>query len=221
MFPHLRHSALWMPSEAKHRQHTSSAANPPHLCPPVARCRSRRFFHARRQAYYLCDVRPVARSEAFIIRSDAWSIRYQRPLSAPGPARFCRAARCCRLSPLLLGPLNTIRCQLEGKEIPRAAVDTCKAPSSPNRHGLRPPFGRALLSMPVRLLPRLTGTACGRLSVAPAQEDPAFSQRREEKCSRHPSPQAPHLFPSAFIGGGQGHEPPASPFLFKGAKYAS
>ena len=182
-----------MPSETKHRQHMASAANPPHLCPPVARCRSRRFFPARRQAYNLCDVRPVARSEAFIIRSAAWSIRHQRPLSAPAPARFCRAARCCRLSPLLLGPLNTIRCQLEGKENPRAAVDARKAPSSPNGHGLRPPFGRALLSMPVRLLPRLTGTACGRLSVAPARANPAFSQRSEKRCSCHPSPQAPQM----------------------------
>ena len=137
-----------MPSETKHRQHMASAANPPHLCPPVARCRSRRFFPARRQAYNLCDVRPVARSEAFIIRSAAWSIRHQRPLSAPAPARFCRAARCCRLSPLLLGPLNTIRCQLEGKENPRAAVDARKAPSSPNGHGLRPPFGRSSAGEP-------------------------------------------------------------------------
>ena len=176
------------------------------------------------QAVFSCaaaGIQPLRRSACRTVRGFYNTLRRMvdppsKALVCACPARFCRAARCCRLSPLLLGPLNTIRCQLEGKEIPRAAVDTCKAPSSPNRHGLRPPFGRALLSMPVRLLPRLTGTACGRLSVAPAQEDPAFSQRREEKCSRHPSPQAPHLFPSAFIGGGQGHEPPASPFLFKG-----
>ena len=65
-----------------------------------------------------------------------------------------------------LRPVDILCCLFGGRGTPRSAVDACKAPSSPNRHGLRPPFGRALLSMPVRLLRRLTGTACGRLSVA-------------------------------------------------------
>ena len=137
------------------------------------------------QAVFSCaaaGIQPLRRSACRTVRGFYNTLR--RMVDPPSKAlvcaclaRFCRAARCCRISPLLLGPLNTIRCQLEEKEIPRAAVDTCKAPSSPNRHGLRPPFGRALLSMPVRLLRRLTGTACGRLSVAAGAEGVSLPPR--------------------------------------------
>ena len=78
---------------------------------------------------------------------------------------------------------------------PRSAVDARKAPASPNGHGLRPPFGRALLSMPVRLLRRLTGTACG----PPVGSPPALAG-----FPFPPSP--PSLLQRAFAGKSQGHE---------------
>ena len=89
-----------------------------------------------------------------------------------------------------------------------------------------PPFGRALLSMPVRLLCRLTGTALraafrSRSAVdarkapasptgtalraafrsPPAREGQAFSRFAAKRRSRHSSPQAPHPFPSALLPG--------------------
>ena len=60
----------------------------------------------------------------------------------------------------------------------------------------------ALLSMPVRPLRRLTGTALrAAFRSPPAREGPAVSQRSEKRRSRHPSPQAPHPFSSALLSG--------------------
>lgn len=56
----------------------------------------------------------------------------------------------------------------------------------------------ALLSVPVRHLRSLTGTACDRLSVAASSGRPAFSQRGEKRHSRRPSPPGPHTFPVRF-----------------------
>ena len=56
--------------------------------------------------------------------------------------------------------------------------------------------------MSVRLLRRLTDTALrAAFRSPPAREGPAFSQRSEKRRSRHPSPQAPHPFPSALLSG--------------------
>ena len=92
--------------------------------------------------------------------------------------------------------------RLGGRGTPRSAVDARKAPASPNGHGLRPPFGRALLSMPVRLLRRLTGTALrAAFRSPPAREGPAFPQRSDKRRSRRPSAKVLHPFPSALLSG--------------------
>lgn len=67
----------------------------------------------------------------------------------------------------------------------------------------------ALLSVPVRHLRSLTGTACDRFSVAASSGRPAFSQRGEKRHSRRPSPQALISSQCAFTRQASGHE--ASP----------
>ena len=71
----------------------------------------------------------------------------------------------------------------------RSAVDARKAPASPNGHGLRPPFGRALLSMPVRPKVRRTWPVWG-------EGGPLRRRGRGP-----PSPQAPQPLPSALLLG--------------------
>lgn len=81
------------------------------------------------------------------------------------------------VSPVPLGPVNTIRSLFWGEGNPLA-----------------------LLSMPVRPY-GLTGTALwAAFRSPPAREGPAFSQRSKKRRSRHPSPpQASYPFPSALL----------------------
>ena len=62
-----------------------------------------------------------------------------------------------------------------------------------------------------------TGTASGRLSVAACAGGPAFLQRSEKRRSRHPSPQAPHPFPSALLSGEESGTRGAPPIMAGGA----
>ena len=57
----------------------------------------------------------------------------------------------------------------------------------------------------------------GRLSVAAGAGGPAFSQRSEKRRSRHPSPQAPHPFPSALLSGEASGTRGAPPIMAGGA----
>ena len=64
------------------------------------------------------------------------------------------------------------------------------------------PSGRALLSMSVGLLRRLTATACGRLSVTVGAGGLSlFAAKREKAFSSSFPPQASHPFPSALLPG--------------------
>ena len=75
------------------------------------------------------------------------------------------------------GPVNTIHYSFAGREAPCVAVDARKAPAEPNRHGLRPPFGRRQL---------------GKASL--------FATRRERAFSSSVPPK-PSYLPSALLPG--------------------
>ena len=103
---------------------------------------------------------------------------------------------------MLQGLLTLFAACLGEREPPRSAVDARKAPSSPNGHGLRPPFGRALLSMPVRLLRRPTGTASGRPSDRCLRGWPSiFAATREKAFSSIFPPKPTIASPARFYGG--------------------
>ena len=96
------------------------------------------------------------------------------PVIPPGLLFFARREAPTRRKPC--APANAIRCLFWGTGNPRPAVDACKAPASPNRHG-----------------------PAGRLSVALCTGGGAFSQRRAKRRSRHPPPKPPSLLQALLL----------------------